>query len=206
MLVDDGINGLLVLKRVGLSEFFTSYGNNCFYHSFWAALYVLYKICGTNTVLWYSFFSGMHALNTVLIFRFFSKLFTFWNVKGHARKLALGSSLLFLFSPFMTENIAWTATHHYALSLCYFLIISTGFIKILSGKGSRVTYVGILLLYLISLTTHEISFFFPLLWIVIYFSSKKIGSLKLSLPAFLKKDNSTTRACSFYYTCYDYIS
>lgn len=187
MLVDDGINGLLVLQKNGINGFTDSYGTNCFYYSFWTFLWLLYLICGTNTILWFLFFSMMHAINAVLIFIFFKKFYAHFSGILNGETIAFLGSLFFLFSPFMSENLMWTATHHYAISSILLLILLTmtlDFFKSPFSIWQRLLYYS---LFCVSITTHEISFFFPLVITVLYLSVYNSKENKLpSLVHFFK--------------------
>lgn len=165
MLVDDGINGLLQLQEKGLSDFWNSYNTNCFYHTFWIILYGLYSMFGTNGTAWLLFFCIMHAVNSGLIYSFVYRLLNLSASDKEHKSVALFSSLFFLVSPFMIENIAWSATHHYAFSLFFLLLTSLLFIRYLQdGKWNIYSASLFFVLFILSLTTHEISFFYPIFY------------------------------------------
>lgn len=168
------------------SDYLNSYHTNCFYYTFWAVLSLLYKLCKANTGLWFFYFASFHALNTMLIYWFFKYIRTTIKMES-SNETNLWGALFFLFSPFMSENILWTATHHYTLCASLFLCMSILFMKIIIGQESKGYYVLFYLLFLLSITTLEITFFFPFIFGLIYLVTKKRNSETLSIIHFLKR-------------------
>lgn len=167
MLIDDGLSGLWDFQQYGWQGYWHSYGMKSFYHSYFAFLGILYALFGTNPLGWFLVFTALHAINTALVFRATLVLFE-WIRNTHAVWIALFTSLLFLLSPYQSENIIWAATGHYAIT---FMILWWGIIQVVN-MASQIhparKYILFHVAFAVSLTTLEISFFFPLIWFLLF--------------------------------------
>jgi len=159
MLIDDGISGLWEIEHSGKS-WLDSYGFDSFYHGHYSLLIFLKWLFGLNPLGWFIVFAFLHALNASLIKLFFEKLYKAFGFGNAASRIAYAGSAFFLISPYMTENVNWAATGHYAISLLCLLLMSIMALDLLYGVKRNLAL--IFLIFFISLFTHEISFLFPI--------------------------------------------
>lgn len=185
MLIDDGISGIWNIKMQGLNGYWGSFGFENFYYGHYGIVAILYGLFGLNPFGWFLFFVGMHSLNSTLIFMLFKKCFALVSSSSEAAMMSLFSALLFLISPYQSENIIWGATSHYCISLFVLLVSLYWIIKSMQGKKP---FSNILLhtLLAFSLLTLEISFLFPPLMLVFYFLFKLLNKNKLSLNEYIR--------------------
>jgi hypothetical protein len=152
MLIDDGISGLWEFKKWGFSGYLYSYGMKSFYYGYFGFLAILYFLFGTNPLGWFIVFSFLHALNTTFIFKAFQKLYTAFALQN-GLWIALLGSILFLVSPYQSENIIWAATSHYSLTL-FVLLYGIHWICDFMNKGASIKSIAIFhSLFIFSLLT-----------------------------------------------------
>lgn len=193
MLIDDGISGIWEIKMEGLPGYWKSYGFENFYYGHYAIVAALYFLFGLNSLGWFLFFIAMHALNASLIFVVCKKLFSNITATTEASIMAIFNSLLFLLSPYQSENIIWAATSHYNITL--FILLLSIYCLMHKIEGKKTFSIFFLhLLFAIALLTLEISFLFPLVMfslymLFIFFKKNKLSykdyGLKIVLPQFL---------------------
>ncbi|MBK8143847.1 MAG: hypothetical protein IPK62_02010 [Bacteroidetes bacterium] len=183
MLIDDGISGIWEIKMQGLKGYWRSFGFENFYYGHYAIVAMLYGLFGLKPIGWFLFFIGMHALNSTLLFMVGKKCFALVSANAEAVLMALCSAILFLISPYQSENIIWAATSHYCVSLFILLVSLYWLIQSMEG---RKPFSNILLhaLLAFSLLTLEISFLFPPLLLAFYFLFKILNKNKLSLKEY----------------------
>jgi len=169
MLIDDGMMGLNEIASHGIKGYWTSYNADCFYYGQYGLLACLYYLCGVNTVLWLLFFSLFHAINATLIFLVSKKIYALFLSGSHSIYIALFGCLLFLLSPYQTENICWAATPHYAISLMILLIGMNWSIDYIQGIRTLLSSFSYFLLVIFSMVTLEITFVFPVVFTMLYF-------------------------------------
>ncbi len=193
MLIDDGLSGIWEIKTRGLEGYWRSYGFENFYFGHYAVVALLYAVFGLHSLPWFLFFAAMHALNATYIRIFFTKIFSGTQANSRATQMGIFVSLLFLLSPYQSENIVWAATSHYSLSLFVLLILANDLIDKIQGE-SGMPMLLFHFLFLFSLVTLEISFLFPLLLAFLWLFYHRIGknrlpwrsySLKILLPQLL---------------------
>jgi hypothetical protein len=190
--VDDAIQGIWYMKFMGLREFRESFGYSGFYYGHFLIFKLIYSICGIDTLRWFLVFSFMHAINTLLLSTFFDKLLRALDFpRVTSGRIALSASLLFLLSPYHSENIIWGATSHYFFTFFLLLMICHGCIKYLQGFSTKAGLVFMHLTFAFALVTLEISFLFPvvlgMLFLLFYINNKtnvplRSYFLKLLLP------------------------
>jgi hypothetical protein len=161
--IDDFLTGYVVFEERGWSSFKDSlslyYGKDLLCLGF-------YDIFGLNKWAWFLLFTGMHAMNALLGFLFFQKIFQRNNIDNH-HFVALSGSLLFLFSPYQTENVIWGATVHYGASM---LLLWSGFF-LYAGYLENKRWWFLLLFYVVfaySLLTLEFSLVFPGIYFLVF--------------------------------------
>ncbi len=84
--------------------------------------YIFYKAFGANAWLWHLLFITMQAINGLLLFVFFRRLFVHASVR-HAPLAALSGVLLFCVCPHISEVIVWESAFHYLLGLMLMLVV-----------------------------------------------------------------------------------
>lgn len=163
MLTDDGLSGLWEIQKEGWDGYVHNFGCDRFYYVHYAILFLIYKICGFHGLIWLIVFCFLQAVNSALIFGFFKKILSFISTKATHTLTSWAIALLFAFQPYMTENIIWASTSHYAISLMILLTICNFIIQ--ENKITKWYYITIShLLFTLSVLTLEISFIFPIVW------------------------------------------
>lgn len=161
LLIDDGIAGLVKFENMGYRGFLTSFGFTSLYyfHDFFNLL--VYLIVGKSSFGWFAVMVTLHSFNAMLSFSVFQKFYSMVETKN-AGLIALTGSVLFLLSPYQTENVVWAATLHYSIAMCIFLV-SSGMLldNLKAGHIETKTVLIILALFIVSLLTLEISLVFP---------------------------------------------
>lgn len=84
--------------------------------------YFFYRLFGTNAWLWHLLYISLQALNALLLFVFFRRLFESSSVKN-AVVVSFSGTLLFCVSPYISEVVVWESSFHYLLSLLLMLIV-----------------------------------------------------------------------------------
>lgn len=79
-------------------------------------LWLLISCFKTNFLLWFLLFSGLHALNAALAFRFFKRLFISFHLPK-ANVVALLGVGFWLINPHITEVTIWKAGYHYLVGI-----------------------------------------------------------------------------------------
>lgn len=164
--LDDFLTGAVLFEEQGWGGFKNSYGFTSLYYGHNLLFMGFYDLMGLNKWAWFILFTALHALNATLGYVFFRKLFERHQL-GSARITALSGSLLFLTSPYQTENVVWAATLHYGFSMCFLWI---GFFLYEHYLVYRKKYslIALWVLFAYSLVTLEISLVFPGLYAVVF--------------------------------------
>ena len=167
MLIDDGISGLWELKKWGFNGYLNSYGMKSFYYGYFGFLAIVYFLFGTNPLGWFIVFSFLHALNTTFIFKAFQKLYAALALQN-GQWIAFVGSILFLVSPYQSENIIWAATSHYSLTL-FVLLYGIHWICDFMNNGATIKSIIVFhSLFIFALLTLEMSFFFPVIFFLLF--------------------------------------
>ena len=86
----------------------------------------------------------------------------------NSRWISLFSSILFLLSAYLVENIMWLATYHYAVTILY-IMYTLCYIAVRNGKLNGVQKIALMASYASMLTMHEIILIFPLAFLALMF-------------------------------------
>lgn len=164
--IDDYIAGIVRFMDEGWAGFADSYDFTSLYYGHNVVFYGFYSLFGNSAAAWFLLFTGLHSLNAALGYFFFRRLFTN-NSFQQATIGALAISLLFLLSPYQTENVIWGATLHYAISMCCMWCIIWLYVAYLNN-GRALLLVCMYLLFAFSLVTLEISLVFPGVFIIMF--------------------------------------
>ena len=169
LLVDDALQGIWYMKYMGLKEFRDSFGYSGFYYGHFVVFKLIYSICGIDTLRWFLVFSFMHALNSMLLFSFCDQLYRGLDVRPKSSAgLAFSGALLFLVSPYHSENILWGATSHYFVTLFLLLWIGKGILNYFTGVVTPLRLILLHLAFAFALVTLEISFLFPVIFYLLF--------------------------------------
>lgn len=185
LLIDDGIAGLVDFEKQGYSGFFNSFNFPSLYYMHDLAMLLIYGIAGKSSFAWFLFMLGMHCLCATLAFRLFRLLYTLFGI-AHASYIAIAGSVLFLLSPYQTENILWAATIHYGIALLVLLSTSIYIINSLTSHTFQGKQIAIILfLHVAALSSLEIALVFPAVYFftgaaVIYSGKTQISLLRFS--------------------------
>lgn len=166
-LIDDSLGIFLNFKTFGWSGFWTSYDFSSIYlfHDF--VHIVLYKIFRNNNFLWFLSTLFIHSLSSYYLYKFFLNVLNHSNRKEF-RQISFVSSLIFLAGAYNTENIFWLATLHYVVSMC-FLALSLYYISMFKGKLTIKYYFLLFTGFCLIITMHEISYFFPIAYLIVFY-------------------------------------
>jgi hypothetical protein len=168
MLIDDGVSGLFEIKTKGITGYIDSYGFGSFYYGHYLFLIIINAIFGSNNLGWFAVFTLMHAVNTFLIFKTFYKSYSSLHINNNNALMAFCGSLLFLCSSYQSENIAWAATSHYAISLMILLLSIYFLIQFFQHQKTIFPLAVLYLLFGFNLVTLEISFIYPVMYCLLY--------------------------------------
>jgi hypothetical protein len=132
-----------------------------FYQVTQLQMYVFIKVFGTHFIPWFLITTALHALNGVVVFTFFKRLFKDFQLR-HSELIAFCGVLLFLLNPNITEVTVWKGGYHYLTGiLIQFLILIWCQRYCLGGKKQLA--VAAFVLFLLSLFTLEIFYVTPAL-------------------------------------------
>lgn len=173
LLIDDGISGIWEIKQQGWEGYKNNFGFKNYYYGHYAVLYILYKLFGIQSWYWFLFFILMHAINSTMIYILSKRMFQWALSSKETFFVAIFGSLLFLLSPYQSENILWAATSHYALTLLI-LLISLNMMISFFIKQNWNQIILFHCLFVFSILTLEISFIFPFIYWVFYLALKQI--------------------------------
>jgi hypothetical protein len=137
--------------------------------------YIFLSCFWVNPYFWYLLFTGLHALNGMLVFSFFSKLFESFKLPQH-KWVAIAGTLLFLFSPNITEVTVWKAGEHYLVGVMMQLILANWALNYLNNKEGKYVWLCTFL-FAVSIFTLEIFYatpFITLFLIIGYYLAGKI--------------------------------
>jgi hypothetical protein len=164
--IDDFLTGAVLFEEQGWKGFKNSYGFTSLYYGHNLLYMGFYQLASMNRWAWFLLFTGLHALNALLGFEFMTKIFE-RNHIATARIIALSGTLLFLTSPYQTENVIWGATMHYAFSMLFMWLGFFIYEKYLISQKSALLII-LWLLFAYSLLTLEISLVFPGLYCIVF--------------------------------------
>lgn len=164
--LDDSLSGIVSFNAQGWSGLKDSFGFTSIYYGHDLIYFGFYNLFGLNNLAWFILFTSIHALNAFIGFKFLKKILERRHIK-HDFEIAFCAALLFLLSPYQTENVVWGATMHYLFSM---LFLWTGFFlynRFLNTK-QIVPLICFWLIFAFSLTTLEISLVFPAIYFVVF--------------------------------------
>ncbi len=136
-------------------------------------LYVLTALFGVRVILWFLLFTGLHALNGLLLFRFAKALMRDFGLR-HAGMIAAAGTALVLFNPAMTEVVMWKACYHYLAGMSAILGLLAWTRSYLMGGGSRYVWRSLLLFAPLTFTL-EIWYTVPLLVLLLSIAYLRAG-------------------------------
>jgi hypothetical protein len=166
-------------------------------------LYVFYLLFGITPAYWTITVLLLHALNSFLVYHLSHKIIkTIFN--NQSRRIAFFTALIFLISPYQTENIFWISINrlfHCAFTLggLYFFIKYLEMEEQKEGRleewkvgrlesrvlGTSFRYsIVIHLFFLLALFSYELTFIFPLIYIAIFVLFNKLNLTQCSFKKF----------------------
>jgi hypothetical protein len=166
-LVDDSLGILNNFQKTGWSDFLNSYGMTSLYFLHDAFSNLMFSLIGKSNLIWYLFMLVFHSSAAYFFYRFCFVMLT--NDKNkNSRWISLFSSILFLLSAYLVENIMWLATYHYAVTILY-IMYTLCYIAVRNGKLNGVQKIALMASYASMLTMHEIILIFPLAFLALMF-------------------------------------
>ncbi len=100
----------------------TGSGIASLYHFTQVVSYAFYHVFGANAWLWHILYITIQAVNALLLFLFFSRLFAGASVRNSAIA-AFAGGLLFCLSPCISEVVVWEPAFHYLLGLLLMMLV-----------------------------------------------------------------------------------
>lgn len=137
-------------------------------------LYLLYQLFGVNTACWMVTSVFLHAVNAFLVFLIARKLLTIVLAES-SFAVSLLAALIFLLSPYQTEDVLWTAINirwlfHAGVTLSGLLIFIHHIEKPDFKKIAAVHF-----LFLMGLFSHELTLVLPLAYVVLFLLYRKLS-------------------------------
>ncbi len=152
-LVDDGNAAIIDFIAQGWRGILNNYGMTSLYHFHDLVNNLWFLLFGLNEKAWFLLTATLHAVNSWFIFTNMSLFYEKCELKNGSI-IAFAGSLMFLLSPYQSENIIWAATHHYGFALLFFMLMLNLLMRISESNLSRnAVLIGVL--YVVSLTTRE---------------------------------------------------
>ena len=149
-----------------------------------------YKIFGLNFWAWCISFALLHGLNSILVFKVFSRISKAFHIQSH-KPVALLAAIIFLISPYQVETLTWKACMHYLL--CTGMAFGAFYFVLEYLDHRKLKHLLFHFLFiLLALFTLELSLVIPVIigWYLLCFhglnrSWKSFGNdlVKISLPA-----------------------
>lgn len=164
--LDDTLSGIVSFEQKGWGGFKDSFGFTSLYYGHDILYFGFYSLFGLNKIAWFILFTGLHTLNAYLGMRFIYQLLE-KNQVTHAFTIAMGGALLFLLSPYQTENVVWGGTMHYLFSML-FLWTGAFLLERFFERKKIIHLIVFLTVFAFSLVTLEIALVFPGLWFVLF--------------------------------------
>lgn len=109
------------LEGGGASDILNSFGFPALQPVLFGFFYLFYNAFGLSPLPWYLVFTGLHALNGLLAYRFGSAMLKAYGV-GAPRIIAVIGAAFFVLSPYQSEAVTWRVCFSYLF--CTFLILS----------------------------------------------------------------------------------
>jgi len=164
--IDDFLTGYVEFEERGWLAMVDSLGFTSLYYGKDLISLSFYEVFGLNKWAWWLLFTGMHALNAFLGSGFIQNILE-RNQINHARLISSSGALLFLLSPYQTENVVWGATMHYGISM---ILMWLGFFLYSSFLETKKLWQLVLFYFVFaySLLTLEISLVFPGLYFMVF--------------------------------------
>lgn len=175
----DNYSLLYLFENNGTSAIMTHAQNGAPYFIAVPLLYFLYCIFGVSPLWWMVTAIAFHALNSFLIFLIAKALMKIFFPDAGSR-VAFFSALLFLFSPYQTEEVLWTAINirwlfHASVTLAGIYFLASWLIS-----PSKKKIIIIHFLFLLGIFSYEFTIVCPLLYLAFFVLFKKLRKTELS--------------------------
>lgn len=179
----DNYSFLYFFETDGVASILTDTQKGAPYFIAFPLLYFLYQIFGITPAGWIITAIAFHTLNSFLIF-LIAKLLLKTFLGDAGIRMAFFPALLFLISPYQTEDVLWTAISirwlfHACVTLAGIYFLITCF---LNSSGRKI--ISIHFLFLLGLFSYEFTLICPLIYFVLFVLFRKPGKTELSLQLF----------------------
>src|ERR1035437_6392595 len=149
-------------------------------------LYFCYKLFGVSPFCWLTASVFLHILNAFIVFLLAKQLVKLFSFQ-HETLIAFFSALIFLISPYQTENVIWVAItlrlpFHAFVTLAGFYF----FILFLSTPSVKKIII-IHFLFLLGIFSSEFTLICPLIYIVLYLLFKMTNKTSVSVKHFFTR-------------------
>ncbi len=161
--IADFMNALVLQKEGSFLDFINREGAyvKSLYQVTQLQLYFFISLFGTQPIPWFLLFTGLHALNGVLSYVLFSRLFEDFKLSS-ARYIAIAGTLLFLFNPNITEVTIWKGGYHYLTGVMMQLLLLIWCQRYLATRSIKYVWWSVAL-FVVSTFTLEIFYAIPFL-------------------------------------------
>lgn len=141
-------------------------------------LFYLYKLLGTTSYLWIVVSISLHIIVSFVICQIAELLL---NIVFEKKTILLSffCGLIFLLSPYQTENLLWTPINTLVLfNACATLAGIYLFLRYLEN-AERKKIIAIHVFFLLGIFSYEYILIFPLIYVLLYILIRKIGNTML---------------------------
>ncbi len=141
------------------------YNIKSFYHFTHICMYAMAAAFRMWGLPWFLLFSGLFALNALLVYRLFEFLFKKCGFEDTKNVILIGV-LMFLLSPYQAEVMVWRASFHYLLAFAMMLTILHLALKYMENPLPKYVLYAIIL-YICSVFSLEFFLFTPFVVLVL---------------------------------------
>lgn len=180
----DNYSFLYIFEQHGWSGLVNDLQKGVPYYAAYPIMYFLYRLFGTNPVCWMITALFLHALNSYFVF-IISKEFLKTFFKDVKTITAFFPALIFLISPYQTEEVLWTAINFRWLFHAFITLLCVYFLMKYFLNSSRKHTFLIHFLFLAALFSYEFTFITPLIFFSLFLLYRTLNKTNLPLQKFL---------------------
>ena len=170
-----GMQGLLEDLQIG-APYFVAY----------PLLYFLYQCFGINPAYWMITAITLHVFNSFLVY-IISNQFLHSVFKEKKNMISFFPALIFLISPYQTEEVLWTAINFRWLFHAFVTLLGIYYLTQYFGSNTRKNIFLIHFLFLLGLFSYEFTLICPLIYAALFLLFRRLNATGRSPAQFFKK-------------------
>lgn len=177
----ENYSSLYLFEREGAAGIMSNIDQSAPYFVAYPVLYFLYQVFGINPSAWIVTALALHIFNAYLVFLVARQLMKL--VLNEERiMIPFFAGLLFLISPYQTEEVLWALRwgFHSTLALAGILLTINHL-----AEPSRGKLFAIHLFFLLGIFSNELTLVCPLIYTVFFVLLRKLGRSPISIKSFL---------------------